>query len=331
VSKILITGVLGLVGSESARYYLKQGHDVLGIDNDMRKYFFGNAGSGMGNMIEHPNYSHRFMDINDSGVLISRTKPDVIIHAAAQPSHDWAAQNPVLDFKINAMGTIILLDAFKRHVPGAVFVYLSTNKVYGDRPNNVPLRECSTRYDSELEGINESMAVDRCLHSLFGVSKLAGDLMVQEYGRYFGLKTGVFRCGCITGSQHAGVEQHGFLSYMVRCKKEKIVYKIYGYKGKQVRDNIHAYDLVRAIDCFINTPHRGEVYNMGGSRHSNISVLEALEKFKIKDYEYIDEPRKGDHQWYISDVSKFKSHYPEWDYTYDMEAILEDLISAQPV
>ena len=325
--KILITGSLGLVGSEAAHFYLRQGHDVIGIDNNMRRHFFGENGSVLGNMIYHKNYQHFGVDISKAEEIFVNEKPNVIIHAAAQPSHDWAAKNPMLDFGINAFGTLMLLEMCRNHTPEAVFVYLSTNKVYGDRPNQLALTEYETRYDCPFE-VDETMSVDNCMHSLFGVSKLSGDLLTQEYARYFGMKTGVFRCGCITGARHAGAELHGFLSYMVKCKKEKKVYTINGYKGKQVRDNIHAYDLVTAMDEFLRDPKPGMVFNMGGGRHSNISVLEALNKLDMKDWEYTDVPRKGDHQWYISDVRKFKKHYPDWNYMYDMESILENLISA---
>ena len=328
--KCLVTGSLGLVGSEAVKYYLNEAAEVIGVDNDMRKHFFGPEASVVKNRIDHPNYTHLGVDMASKEVeaVFANWKPDVIIHAAAQPSHDYSAQNPLLDFGINAFATLTLLEFTRKYVPEAVFVYLSTNKVYGDRPNDLDLEEQETRYEHTAcpHGINEMMPVDRCTHSPFGVSKLAGDLYVQEYARYFGLKTGVFRCGCITGSAHAGAELHGFLAYMARCKKENKRYKVYGYKGKQVRDNIHAYDLVRAIDCFVRIPRPGEVYNMGGGRHSNVSVLEALNWLKIKDWEYVDEARKGDHIWYISDVSKFKSHYPEWDYKYNLWAIMEDLM-----
>lgn len=330
--KVLVTGSLGLVGSEAVKFYLNEACEVIGVDNDMRKHFFGESASVLKNKINDRNYYHHGVDISKIEPIISAEKPDVIVHAAAQPSHDWSATNPLLDFGINAYSTLMLLEFTRKHCPDAVFVYLSTNKVYGDWPNNLPLSEMETRYDyfdplsKPSLGINETMPIDHCTHSPFGVSKLSGDLYVQEYAKYYGMKTGIFRCGCITGSAHAGAELHGFLSYMVRCKKEKKPYKIYGYKGKQVRDNIHARDLVTAINSFVTNPKPGEVYNMGGGRHSNVSVIEALNWLKMKDYEYIDEPRKGDHQWYISDISKFKKDYPEWDYKYNMWAIMEDLM-----
>ena len=339
--KILITGSLGLVGSAAVRYYLNEAWEVIGVDNDMRKHFFGAEASVVKNKIDHPNYKHLGCDMASKEVetVFEHWKPDVIIHAGAQPSHDFSATNPLLDFGINAYSTLMLLEFTRKHCPDAVFVYLSTNKVYGDRPNFLqpPIRELENRYEAFMpsdwgdgnqlfSGIPEFFEIDQTMHSPFGVSKLAGDLYTQEYARYFGLKTGVFRCGCITGAAHAGAELHGFLAYMARCKKENRPYKVFGYKGKQVRDQIHASDLVRAIDCFVRNPRPGEVYNMGGGRHSNISVIEALNMMKIKDYEYLDQARKGDHIWYISDVSKFKKDYPEWDYKYNLWAIMEDLM-----
>jgi CDP-paratose 2-epimerase len=340
---ILITGSLGLVGSAAVRHYLNEACEVHGVDNDMRKHFFGEEASVFKNMIDDRNYHHYGVDISKIEGLIEYEKPDVIIHAAAQPSHDYSAKEPLLDFGINAYSTLMLLEMTRKHAPDAVFVYLSTNKVYGDNPNWMMFRnEEETRYEvyenmaSEdnakhkyfglRAGFDEGTPVDYCTHSPFGVSKLAGDLYAQEYARYFGLKTGIFRCGCITGSAHAGAELHGFLAYMAHCKKINRTYKVYGYKGKQVRDQIHAFDLVRAIDCFVRNPKPGEVYNMGGGRHANVSVLEAMNMMKLKNWEYVDEPRKGDHVWYISDVSKFKSHYPGWGYKYNLWAIMEDLM-----
>ncbi len=324
--KVLITGSLGLVGSEAVRFYLQRGDIVIGVDNDMRKHFFGEDASVAKNMIDHGHYLHCGKDISQIEFLIEGEKPDVIIHAAGQPSHDYSAKEPILDFQANAIGTLFLLEMTRKHCPNAVFVYCSTNKVYGDHPNKLKYLELETRYEpAEVEAIDETMSVDYCTHSPFGVSKLTGDLYCQEYARYFGIKTGIFRMGCITGSRHAGTELHGFLSYMVKCKKEKKRYNVYGYKGKQVRDNIHAFDLVGAFDSFVANPRPGEVYNLGGGRHSNISVLEALEKLKL-DYEYFDTPRVGDHKWYISDVSKFQRDYPEWKYKYDINSIFEDLM-----
>ena len=343
--KVLVTGSLGLVGSEAVRYYLNEAWEVHGVDNDMRKHFFGEEASVVKNRIDHPNYHHYGVDISKIEGLFQNEKPDVIIHAAAQPSHDYSAKEPLLDFGINAYSTLMLLEMTRKHVPEAVFVYLSTNKVYGDWPNvmnwmpksiemsygplfrRLELHEEETRYeDHNHKGICESIPIDGCIHSPFGVSKLTGDLYTQEYARYFGLKTGVFRCGCITGAAHAAAELHGFLAYMAKCKKQNIPYKVNGYKGKQVRDQIHASDLVRAIDCFVRNPKPGEVYNMGGGRHSNVSVLEALNMMGIKNWEYVDKPRLADHIWYISDVSKFKRDYPKWKYEYNLWAIMEDLM-----
>lgn len=332
--KVLVTGSLGLVGSEAVKFYLNNACEVIGIDNDMRQHFFGKEASVLKNKIDHNNYIHHGVDISKIEPIIAAEKPDVIIHAAAQPSHDFSATNPLLDFGINAYSTLMLLEMVRKHIPESVFIYLSTNKVYGDWPNSFDYNEIETRFEPSSEPIRNgfsevSLPLDNCIHSPFGVSKLAGDLYVQEYARYFGLKTGIFRCGCITGSAHAGAELHGFLSYMVRCKKEGRVYKVNGYKGKQVRDNIHASDLVNAINCFVTNPRPGEVYNIGGGRHCNVSVLEALNWLKMKpviDWEYVDQPRKGDHIWYVSDVSKFKSHYPEWDYKYNLWAIFDDLM-----
>lgn len=333
--RVLVLGSLGLVGSAAVRYYLNENAQVVGVDNDMRKHFFGPEASVVKNRIDHGNYTHLGVDMASKEVeaIFQNWKPEVIIHAAAQPSHDYSAQNPLLDFGINAFATLTLLEFTRKYTPEAVFVYLSTNKVYGDMPNEIGFEELETRFEpshpaknSYKNGIGEFMPIDKVMHSPFGVSKLAGDLYTQEYASYFGLKTGIFRCGCITGAAHAGAELHGFLAYMARCKKENRRYKVYGYKGKQVRDNIHASDLVLAIDAFVRNPRPGEVYNMGGGRDRSVSVIEALGRFGIKEWDYIDEARKGDHIWYVSDVSKFKNHYPEWDYKYNLWAIFEDLM-----
>jgi CDP-paratose 2-epimerase len=299
---------------------------VIGIDNDMRAKFFGPEGSVKKNRIEHENYIHHDLDIAEAHKILSPSF-DLIIHCAAQPSHDWSAKNPLLDFGVNAVGTLLLLEGVRQQCPHAVFIFASTNKVYGDNPNKLTLHEGKNRYHADIAGIDESMSLDHCVHSVFGVSKTAADLMCQEYGKNFGLKTGIFRCGCITGGRHAGVELHGFLSYVVKCKKAGKVYKIYGYKGKQVRDNIHARDLVNAFDHFFQNPRPGEAYNMGGGENCNLSVLEALKIFNVP-YDYIDEARVGDHIWYISDVSKFQNHYPGWRYEMKQDDILEDLIQA---
>lgn len=338
----LITGSGGLIGSEAVRFFTQKGFRVIGIDNDMRKKFFGPGASTAWNVRqlkkEVPGYRHFNIDIRDNRKLEQLFKTHVfelIVHAAAQPSHDWAARDPLTDFSINADATLYLLENFRRFSHEGVFIFLSTNKVYGDTPNSLPLKEEATRYEIAQEhpfykGIDESMSIDRSLHSLFGASKAAADLLVQEYGRYFGLKTVCFRGGCLTGSAHSGAKLHGFLSYLGACITSGTPYKVYGYKGKQVRDNIHASDLVGALYHFTLNPKCGEVYNIGGGRFSNVSVLEAIEKFesvlkKKAVWEYIDKPRAGDHIWYISDVSKFKKDYPDWDLRYDINAIIEDM------
>jgi len=328
LKKVLITGSMGLVGSAAVRYYLNEDWEVHGVDNDMRKHFFGANASVMKNKIDHKNYHHYGVDVSKIEGLFQNEKPGVVIHCAAQPSHDYSAQNPLLDFGINAYSTLMLLEFARKHCPETIFIYISTNKVYGDTPNFLPLVEQETRYTcpSLPDGIDESLSVDNTTHSPFGVSKLAGDLYVQEYARYFGLTTGVFRCGCITGQAHTGAELHGFLSYMARCRKHNKKYRIFGYKGKQVRDQIHANDLVTAIDAFVQNPKSGSVYNMGGGTHCNVSVLEALKWFGIKAYEYVDEARKGDHIWYVSNVKKFQKDYPEWKYQYNRWSIFEDLM-----
>jgi len=326
--KVLCTGSLGLVGSEAVKYYLNEACEVIGVDNDMRANFFGPEASGVRNLIDHRNYRHHGVDISKIEPVIEGEKPDVIIHCAAQPSHDYSADNVLLDFGINAYATVMLLEMVRKHVPEAVFIYLSTNKVYGDWPNKAQgYGETDTRYTpvKYKDGFDETLPLDNCMHSPFGVSKLAGDLYAQEYARYFGIKTGIFRCGCITGSTHSGTELHGFLSYMARVKKRKTSYTVYGYKGKQVRDQIHAKDLVKAIDCFVRNPKPGEVYNMGGGRENNVSVLEALKMFGIKDWEYVDKSRISDHIWYISDTSKFERDYPEWKREYNLWSIFDDL------
>ena len=325
--KILVTGSLGLVGSEAVKFYTDRGHEVIGIDNNMREFFFGPEGSVVHNQTTHKLFQYFNMDICDCAELFKNNTFDAIIHCAAQPSHDWSAGDPVTDFNINAVGTVHLLENTRMFCPDAVFIYVSTNKVYGDNPNKIKVTELRNRYESDIYGIDETMSVDHCIHSAFGVSKLAGDMMAQEYGKNFRIKTGIFRCGCITGARHAGAELHGFLAYVAKCKKAKRMYKIYGYKGKQVRDNIHAFDLVNAFDHFIKKPGYGEVYNMGGGHNCNMSVLEALKVFNVP-YEYVDQPRKGDHLWYVSDCRKFQNKYPEWFYKYSMGDILDDFISS---
>jgi CDP-paratose 2-epimerase len=348
MSIALITGSAGLIGSESAKYFHGQGLDIVGIDNDLRSYFFGKEASTSPQRQELerrlPRYRHHSTDIRDQegiSAIFRELKKDirVIIHTAAQPSHDWAAREPLTDFSINANGTMVLLEATRQYCPDAAFVLLSTNKVYGDLPNRLPLEETDTRWEIArshryfAKGIDESMSIDNSMHSLFGVSKAAADLMAQEYGKYFGMKTGIFRGGCLTGPAHSGAELHGFLAYLVKCAVNGTPYTIYGYKGKQVRDNIHSADLVQALWNFFLNPTSGEVYNIGGSRHSQCSVLEAIsliERISGQKLEYSvsTQSRAGDHIWWISDVSKFQSHYPEWKYKYDLETILKEIVNA---
>ncbi len=339
---VLVTGSAGLIGSEAVRFFAKKEFRVIGIDNDSRKYFFGPTASTIWNRNklkrEIADYTHFQVDIrNEKKIddIFKKNKLDLIIHAAAQPSHDWAAKEPLTDFTINALGTLILLEAFRKYAPKAVFIFTSTNKVYGDNPNKLTFKELKTRYElpknhKYSNGIDEKMSLDDTTHSIFGVSKASADLMVQEYGRYFGLKTGVFRGGCLTGPAHSSAQLHGFLAYLVASIVNSKEYTIFGYKGKQVRDNIHSYDVVNAFYHFYQNPKKGVAYNLGGSRHSNISVMEAIEKIekitgKKARVKYNPINRMGDHIWYISDVSKFKSHYPKWEYTYDSDRILREL------
>ena len=344
--KLLVTGSCGLIGSECVRFFSPKGFSVIGIDNNMRKEFFGEEASVEWNkkklLEEVENYRHYDLDIRDSKnieELFRQNQFDLIIHTAAQPSHDWAANEPYTDFSINAQATLNLLENFRRFSPAAVFIFTSTNKVYGDKPNSLPLIELKKRYELPsghrfYQGIDESMSIDQSLHSLFGVSKASADLLVQEYGRYFGLKTACFRGGCLSGPAHSGARLHGFLSYLVRCCISGKKYTIDGYRGKQVRDNIHSYDLVNAFYHFYQNPHCGEVYNIGGSRYSNISVLEAIELIekiteKKLNYDYSEQNRKGDHIWWISDIKKFRSHYPHWNLTYNIPRIIEEIYIKQ--
>ena len=341
----IITGSAGLIGAEATRFFVNKGFKVVGIDNDMRKYFFGQEASTDWNrrILEETfsEYSHYSVDIRsqkDINRIFAKYGTDIktVIHAAAQPSHDWAAKEPMTDFTVNANGTLIMLEAARKYCPESSFIFTSTNKVYGDAPNFLPLVELETRWEIDenhqyyKNGIDESMSIDQCKHSLFGASKVAADVLVQEYGRYFGMKTGIFRGGCLTGGGHSGTELHGFLSYLMLCCLEGRRYTIFGYKGKQVRDNIHSEDLVNMLWHFHLNPHPGEVYNAGGSRHSNASMLEAVElceqiSGKKLDYIYDETNRIGDHIWYISDVSKFKKHYPNWDYQYDLNDIISEI------
>ena len=341
----LITGSCGLIGSESVRFFASKFDLVVGVDNDMRKLLFGLEASTRWNQEQLqrtvPNYRHYAVDIRErEGLekLFLEYGSDIklIIHTAAQPSHDWAAKDPLTDFGINANGTLNLLELTRRHVPSAVFIHCSTNKVYGDTPNLLPLKEMDQRWELAPEhpyyehGIDECMTIDQSKHSLFGASKAAADLLVQEYGRYFGMKTASFRGGCLTGPAHSGTELHGFLSYLMKCTLTGKQYTVFGYKGKQVRDNIHSYDLVNMFWHYYQAPRSGEVYNAGGSRFSNCSMLEAIalcEEIagnKLK-YSYSERNREGDHIWWISDVRKFMSHYPEWGFTYNIQDIMEEI------
>lgn len=340
--RILVTGSNGLIGSEIVAYFAADGHEVHGIDNNMRADFFGPEGDTRWNQARllelYPNFRHHEIDIRDRATILKyleELRPDLIVHAAAQPSHDLAAKRPFDDFDVNAVGTLNLLEATRRYAPEAVFVFMSTNKVYGDGPNRIPLRELPTRWDyadpAFADGIPEDFPIDHCMHSVFGASKVAADIMVQEYGRYFGIKTCCLRGGCLTGPNHSGVELHGFLSYLVKVNLEGGVYRIYGYKGKQVRDNIHSLDVARFIAAFAANPRCGEVYNLGGGRANSCSILEAFDIVeqmtgKKMNYEYVDEPRKGDHICYISNLTKMRTHYPEWDISVSLEKIFEEII-----
>lgn len=348
MSIALVSGATGLTGSETVRFFAEQGLTIVGIDNDMRRVFFGDDASTAWNRkhLEQTvaGYRHADADIRDEaamdGVFRNYGRDiAVVIHAAAQPSHDWAAREPMTDFSINATGTMVLLEATRKHCPDAVFIFLSTNKVYGDTPNHLPLIEKEMRWEIDPahtfseHGIDETMSIDSSMHSLFGVSKAAADLMVQEYGRYFGIKTGCFRCGCLTGPAHASAELHGFLAYLIKCAVEEQPYKVFGYKGKQVRDNIHSFDLVNALWHFFQAPRVAEAYNMGGSRHSNCSMQEAISLCqevtgRELDHSYEDGNRAGDHIWWISDVRKFQNHYPGWRYSYDLKIILAEIHDA---
>ncbi|HSX39321.1 MAG TPA: NAD-dependent epimerase/dehydratase family protein [Candidatus Saccharimonadales bacterium] len=339
---VLVTGSAGLIGSESVKFFCSLGFKVVGIDNNMRQYFFGTEASTDWNrqllQDQFKDYIHYQADIRDPKAIdeiFSQHKFDLIIHTAAQPSHDWAAKEPLTDFSVNGTGTLIVLEAFKKYCPEAPFIFTSTNKVYGDTPNYLPLIELETRWEIDpshkfVNGIDETMSIDSSKHSIFGVSKVAADVMVQEYGRYFGLQTVIFRGGCLTGPSHSATRLHGFLAYLIKCIAEGVPYTIMGYKGKQVRDNIHSSDLISAFYEFYQNPRSAEVYNMGGSRFSNISMMEAIEKIegvlgRKGDITYVDKNREGDHIWYVSDVAKFQKHYPKWEYKYDIDTIIQEI------
>ena len=348
MSVVLITGSTGLVGSEAVNFFCEKGFDVVGIDNNLRKFFFGEDGSTLWvkNKLlksnkKFKNFSVDIRSFNNLNRIFKKYSRyiDLIIHCAAQPSHDWSIKDPQMDFSINANGTLNLLENTRQYSDKAVFIYCSTNKVYGDSPNKLPLVELSKRWEIEdshdyFFGIDEKMSVDSSIHSLFGASKLAADILVQEYGKYFNLKTTCFRGGCLTGPDHSGAMLHGFLSYLMKCSILKKKYIINGYKGKQVRDNIHSHDLVQAFDLVFNKPNFGEVFNIGGGREINCSILEAIDicnnisgnKLEI---EFSDIPRIGDHIWYISNLKKFQNSYPNWKFKYNLEKILEEIFDFQ--
>lgn len=348
MSVAVITGSSGLVGSEAARFFHERGLDIVGVDNNMRRVFFGEDGSVDWNTERLrrslKNFRHLAFDVRDRETIdhlfrdLGRSIV-VVIHAAAQPSHDWAAREPFTDFSVNALGTLAMLEATRQYAPEAAFIFTSTNKVYGDTPNRLPLVEHETRWEIDpvhpyaADGIDESMSVDASMHSIFGASKLAADVLTQEYGRYFGMKTGVFRGGCLTGPGHSGAELHGFLAYLVKCAVSGRPYTVYGYKGKQVRDNIHSHDLVNAFWHFFRAPRPGAVYNMGGSRHANCSVLEAVRLTeqlcgRKVDLRLSEQARAGDHIWWVSDVRRFQRDYPQWSYRYSLEETLAEIVDA---
>ena len=339
--RVLITGSCGLIGSEAVQHYNKRAELVVGIDNNMRAEFFGPEGdtTWVRNRLEAecPRYKHESVDIRDREKvtrIIAELEPDLIIHCAAQPSHDLAARIPFVDFEVNALGTLNLLEATRNSVPEAVFIFMSTNKVYGDGPNKVKLRELETRweYDDEryVNGIPESFSIDNSKHSLFGASKVAADILVQEYGRYFGMKTVVFRGGCLTGPSQSGAELHGFLSYFFKAALNGRGYTIYGYKGKQVRDQIHSKDVIHAFDEFYKNPEVGAVYNLGGGKENSVSIMEAIDRVeqllhKKISFDYVEQNRNGDHICYYSDLTKLKTDYPNWSITLSLDDIFEEL------
>ena len=344
----LITGSSGLIGGESVEFFANKFDKIIGIDNNLRSYFFGTEGSTIWNKTrleeKYNNFLPESIDIRDYSslekIFVEYNKDiKLVIHAAAQPSHDWAAQEPITDFGVNALGTLHLLELTRKYAPEAVFIFTSTNKVYGDTPNCLPLVELEKRWEIDAShpyfkhGIDEQMSIDNSKHSVFGAGKVAADVMVQEYGKYFNMKTGVFRGGCLTGPNHSGAQLHGFLAYLMKCAITSVPYTIFGYKGKQVRDNIHSYDLVNMFWYYYQNPRMGEAYNAGGGRHANCSMIEAIdwcEKItgnKIQ-YVYSETNRIGDHIWYISDVSKFKTHYPHWNWKFDLENTLVEMYDA---
>lgn len=342
---ILVTGSSGLVGSEAALYFDRLGHQVVGVDNNMRMDFFGPEGDTTWNLEwlkeNTSHFEHHNIDIRDRaalGDLFRRYRFDVVIHCAAQPSHDLAKDRPLDDFDVNAVGTVNLLEAARGACPESPFITMSTNKVYGTAPNELPLKELDTRYEyadaDDYDGIDESCRIDASLHSLFGASKAAADIMTQEYGRYFGMPTCVFRGGCLTGARHSGVPLHGFLNYLVRVALRGECYTIIGYKGKQVRDQLHSHDVVTAMHAFAEAPRCGEVYNLGGGRENSVSVLEAIRRVeqmsdKKVATKYRDENRIGDHICYITDLSKFRSHFPKWEVSRSLDDILGEMLQSE--
>jgi CDP-paratose 2-epimerase len=348
MSVAVITGSSGLIGSETAQFFHEKGLEIIGIDNNMRRYFFGEEGctEWVTRKLKRELrcFTHLSIDIRDQESIFRifrkfRKNISVVVHTAAQPSHDWAAREPFTDFTINANGSLVLLEATRAYCPDAAFMFTSTNKVYGDKPNQLPVIEKETRWEVNPShsyakyGIDEELGLDQSKHSLFGVSKVSADILTQEYGHYFGLKTAVFRAGCLTGPAHSGTELHGFLAHLAKCVVTGKPYTIYGYKGKQVRDNIHSYDLVTAFWEFFLKPKRLAVYNIGGSRHSNCSVLEAIRALeelsgRKLDLSLSEQPRSGDHIWWISDVRRFQQDYPEWRYHYDLATMLKEIVDA---
>jgi CDP-paratose 2-epimerase len=344
---ILITGSNGLIGSEMVKHFHGLGWGVHGVDNNMRADFFGPQGDTRWNQRrlakEYPGFVHHELDIRDRNAvldLVGQLRPDAILHAAAQPSHDLAASRPFDDFDVNAVGTLNLLESVRRFCAESPFVYLSTNKVYGDAPNRIALKELDTRweYDDEryADGISESFTIDQSKHSLFGASKVAGDVMVQEYGRYFGIPTCCLRGGCLTGPSHSGVELHGFLSYLIKQNLTGGTYQVYGYKGKQVRDNIHSFDVARFVEEFLAAPRQAEVYNLGGGRGNSCSIMEAFARVeqitnRPMQWKYVDRNREGDHICYISNLAKLKAHYPRWDITKSLDDIFTEIVEAWEV
>jgi len=345
MSLVLITGSSGLVGSESVSFFSDKGFDVVGVDNNLRKFFFGNDGSThrIKNSLlkENKKFKHYSTDIRNYLALEKifkkyKKKISLIIHCAAQPSHDYGKNFPIIDFDVNAKGTLNLLELTKKYCYDAKFIFMSTNKVYGDNPNRIELKEKNSRWEVSnksqyFNGIKEEFSIDHCTHSFFGASKTYADLIVQEYGKNVGLNTVCFRGGCITGPNHSGAKLHGFLSYLVKLSLKEKKYSIIGYKGKQVRDNLHSNDLVNCFWQYYKKPRKGEVYNIGGGRNSNCSINEALDLVeKIKNIsikrEYLKNPRVGDHIWYISNLDKFKKHYPKWNQKYDTKKIIDELI-----